>query len=317
MNAIFCDYLGVTVPLEHGDLLDRVRPFLDLAGFAVDWDGEHKLVLRSRNDGTVVWQKRFGVWCLSASGGACSAIRASGQWLAFLAELGATPHRVTRLDAALDVVQDAAPEVQRLRAEGAKGLLSITRKSVRPEHVDTHLSNGATGETGTVYIGSRQAEARLVVYDKRHERFMATGEDVGPLTRYELRVKSGIGVTLRDVAEPAAVFWHHVGRSVLSAPAGVPEWVGGAEGYSIDRSGAPTAFQRLVSRVESSAEVLALVKLAAELGPYGVEVLVSEVRKVAGRSEPSMGLATGTRAMRAPGHGGSRASSISEGVPAH
>lgn len=317
MSAVFCDYLGVTVPLEHADLLDRVRPFLDLAGFAVDWDGDAKLVLRSRNDGTVVWQKRFGVWCLSASGGACSAIRASGQWLGFLAEIGATPHRVTRLDAAMDVVQDAAPEVQRLRAEGAKGLLSITRKSVRPEHVDTHLSNGATGETGTVYIGSRQAEARLVVYDKRHERFMATGEDVGPLTRYELRVKSGIGVTLRDVSEPTAVFWHHVGRSVLSAPAGVPEWVAGAEGYSIDRSGAPTAFQRLVSRVESSAEVLALVKLAAELGPYGVEVLVSEVRKVAGRSEPSMGLAAGTRAMRAPGHGGSRASSISEGVPAH
>lgn len=306
MSAVFCDYLGVTVPLEHADLLDRVRPFLDLAGFAVDWDSDAKLVLRSRNDGTVVWQKRFGVWCLSASGGACSAIRASGQWLGFLAEIGATPHRVTRLDAAMDVVQDAAPEVQRLRAEGAKGLLSITRKSVRPEHVDTHLSNGATGETGTVYIGSRQAEARLVVYDKQHERFMATGEDVGPLTRYELRVKSGIGVTLRDVSEPAAVFWHHVGRSVLSAPAGVPEWVAGAEGYCIDRSGAPTAFQRLVSRVESSAEVLALVKLAAELGPYGVEVLVSEVRKVAERSGPSMGAGAQTRARRAPGRSGSQ-----------
>lgn len=304
MSAVFCDYLGVTVPLEHADLLDRVRPFLDLAGFAVDWDSDAKLVLRSRNGGTVVWQKRFGVWCLSASGAACSAIRASGQWLAFLAELGATPHRVTRLDAALDVVQDAAPEVQRLRAEGAKGLLSITRKSVRPEHVDTHLSNGATGETGTVYIGSRQAEARLVVYDKRHERFMATGEDVGPLTRYELRVKSGIGVTLRDVAEPAGVFWHHVGRSVLSAPAGVPEWVAGADGYRIDRSGAPTPFQRLVSRVEASGEVLALVKLAAELGPYGVDVLVKEVLKVAGRSGLSMAAGSETRAMRAPGIAG-------------
>lgn len=299
--TVFCDYLGVTVPLEHADLIDRLRPFLDVAGFALEWEDVKKLVLRSRNQGTLIWQKRFGVWCLGISGSACAALRASGQWLPLLGEIGATPHRVTRLDAAHDVVMDAAPEVQRLRIDGAQGRLSLTRKAVRPEHVDTHLSNGATGETGTVYIGSRQAEVRLVVYDKRHERFMATGEDVGPLTRYELRLKSGTGVTLRDVAEPAAVFWHHLGRSVLSAPAEAPAWSPAAEGYVIDRGQAPTPFQRLVSRVEASGEVLALVKLAAELGPYGVDVLVKEVLKVAGRSGLSMAAGSGTRAARAPG----------------
>ena len=95
MNEVFCDYLGVTVPLEHADLLDRVRPFLDLAGFAVEWDSDAKLVLRSTRGGTVIWQKRYGVWCLSASGTACSALRACGHWMAFLAEIGATPHRLS------------------------------------------------------------------------------------------------------------------------------------------------------------------------------------------------------------------------------
>lgn len=299
--TVICDYLGATVPLEHGDLLDRLRPFLDAAGFSLDWEDKAKLVLRSRNDGTFVWQKKFGVWCVGLSGAACSALRACGQWMPLLAEIGLTPHRVTRLDAAYDVVMDAAPEVQRLRIAGAQGQLSLTRKSVRPEHVDTHLSNGATGETGTVYVGSRQAEVRLVVYDKRHERFMATGEDVGPLTRYELRLKSGTGVTLRDVAEPASVFWHHLGRSVLSAPAGASAWSPEAEGFVIDRSRAPTPFQRLVARVEASGEVLALVKLAGELGPYGVDVLVREVLKVADRSGLSMGAGSETRAVRAPG----------------
>lgn len=317
MSGVFCDKLDVTVPAEHAGLLDRLRPFLDVAGFFVEWDSDSKLVLRSPNDGTLVWAKRFGVMCLGVSGAACAALRSSGQWLGFLAEIGVTPHRVTRLDATLDVIADASPEVRRLRRLGGKGGLKLTRKAVKPEHVEAHLSlcSLSSVETGTVYIGSRQAEVRLVVYDKRHERFKATGVDVGPLTRYELRLRSGAGVTLRDVAEPAAVFWHHMGRGTLSAPADAPSWSPEAEGYSLDRGAPPSAFQRLVARVEASGEVLALAKLAAELGPYGVEVLVSEIRKVAGRSDPSMGAGPVTRALRVPevvvGVGGDRAGIVS------
>ncbi len=303
MTGVICDKLDVTVPAEHADLILRLRPFLDAAGFFLDWDSDAKLVLRSANDGTLVWSKRYGVMCLGVSGAACAALRASGQWLAFLAEIGATPHRVTRLDATLDLATEAAPRVRRLRRSGAAGTLKLTRKAVRPEHVEAHLSRCAltSVETGSVYIGSKHADVRLVVYDKRHERFKATGVDVGPLVRYELRLRSGAGVTLRDVAEPAAVFWHHMGRGTLSAPPDAPAWSPQAEGYQLDRWAPPSAFQRLVGRVESSGEVLALVKLAAELGPYGVEVLVSEILKVADRSVPSMGAGTGARALRASG----------------
>lgn len=90
--TVFCDYLGVTVPLEHADLIDRLRPFLDVAGFALEWEDVKKLVLRSRNQGTLIWQKRFGVWCLGISGSACAALRASGQWLPLLVRLA--PHRI-------------------------------------------------------------------------------------------------------------------------------------------------------------------------------------------------------------------------------
>lgn len=319
MSAVFCDKLDVTVPVEHRDLLDRLRPFLDVAGFAVDWDGDSRLVLRASNDGTVVWAKRFGVMCLGVSGAACAALRSSGQWLGFLAEIGSTPHRVTRLDATLDVVAHAPPEVGRVRRLGAKGKLKLTRKSVKPEHVESHLSlcSLASTETGTVYVGSKLADVRLVVYDKRHERFKATGVDVGPLTRYELRLRSGACVTLRDVAEPAAVFWHHMGRGTLSAPADVPAWSSEAEGYQLARVEAPSAFQRLTARVESSGEVLALAKLAAELGPYGVEVLISEIRKVAGRSDPSMGTRPVPRALRASGEVVHQGNDPSQGRAAH
>lgn len=271
----FCDYLTATVPLVDDDLIVRLRPFLDASGFSVDWSDEKKLVLRSPEGGTFVWQKRYGMWCLGVSGSACSDLRRSGQWLGFLAEIGATPHRVTRLDATLDLAEPAPGVVRRVRRRGVAGKVSLSRKSIRPHDVQTHLAPSMIDgiETGSVYLGSPNAEVRLVVYDKREERYKATGIDVGNLTRYELRLKSGTGVTLRDVAEPAAVFWHHMGRSVLRPPAGVSPWSPQADGWVLDRVDPPFPMARLARRVEESAEVLALCRLADEIGPSGREAL--------------------------------------------
>lgn len=277
----FCDYLGVTVPSVDEDLIVRLRPFLDAAGFHVEWASGDKVVLRSPAQGTFVWQKRFGMWCVGVSGAACSDLRVKGQWLPFLAEIGATPHRVTRLDAAADVMTPAPDVVRRVRRLGVSGKVKLSRKSVRPPDVQVHLApSELTGlETGSVYLGSKNAEVRLVVYDKREERYKATGRDVGDLTRYELRLKSGVGVTLRDVAEPASVFWHHMGRSVLKPPSGVPAWSPHAEGWVLDRADPPLPFARLIRRVEESAEVLALCKLADELGPTGRDALCRLILK--------------------------------------
>ena len=275
---IITDALAVTVPEECGDLLERIRPLLDVAGFFEEYVDKQKVLLRAANGGLVRWEKRFNVWRLSASGAACGRLREVGCWSDYLSEIGATPHRVTRLDAAYDVPQDAAPEVRRIRRKGARGLLQLTRKAVSPHHVDAHLSTRFDGvETGTVYVGSKQAEVRLVVYDKQHERIMAGASDPGPLTRYELRLKSGVGVTLRDAAEPSAVFWHHVSRSVLRVPAGVPVWESMALGFELPRPEGRTALARFLGRFEGNGEVAALAKLAAELGPFGEKVLLSKM----------------------------------------
>lgn len=232
----------------------------------------------------------------------------------FLAEIGATPHRVTRLDASLDIVTPAPDVVRRVRRRGAAGKVQLSRKAIRPHHVEAHLAQSALVEgveTGTVYLGSKAAEVRLVVYDKREERFKATGVDVGDLTRYELRLKSGSRVTLRDVAEPAAVFWHHVGRSLLPSPGNVPAWTPEAEGWVLERGAPPDTYTRLLRRVEDSAEVLALIRLANELGPSGAESLCRLIRKRAERSALSRGLVPSGRPQGASGSVVGDAASIS------
>lgn len=296
---IITDYLAVTVPEECGDLLDRVRPLLDVAGFFVEYAEERKIVFKAANGGSVLWQKRFNVWCLSASGAACGRLRDVGCWSDYLSEIGSTPHRVTRLDAAHDVARDAAPEVRRVRRKGARGELQLTRKTVAPHHVDAHLSTRHDGvETGTVYVGSRQAEVRLVVYDKQHERVMAGASDPGPLTRYELRLKSGVGVTLRDAAEPASVFWHHVSRSVLRVPAGVPAWESQAIGFELPRPEGRTPYARFLGRIEGNGEVAALAKLAAELGPFGEKVFLSKMAEAFRSAQGALSGAEGASGSR-------------------
>jgi hypothetical protein len=133
--------------------------------------------------------------------------------------------------------------------------------------------------TGTVYLGTRRADARMVIYDKQHERITRKLMDVGSLTRFELRLKTRSGVTLRDASQPAGVFWHYAAPEFLPAPSNAPEWVAGGSGYDLPPSEPLLASQRLLRKLEGSPEVAALLALAHACGPYGVELLISHLRE--------------------------------------
>jgi hypothetical protein len=132
----------------------------------------------------------------------------------------------------------------------------------------------------------------MVVYDKQHERMHRWKlPDCGPLTRYELRVRSGVGISLRDAAEPASLFWHFAAPDFLPAPTGAAEWAPGGEGFALVKLPPFPAGQRLRRRVRDSAEVTALLKLALEVGPYGFSLLVSEMRALLPAGAGVQGLA--------------------------
>lgn len=129
-------------------------------------------------------------------------------------------------------------------------------------------------ETGTVYLGSRQAEVQMRVYDKQAERLFH-GVERGPGVRYEVTVKNGLP-SLRDVFEPASLFWHYA-QGVLPRPAGVPEWVVGSQGLELPAVESRDALDLLRLKIQWSPDVRRLVELADSL-PGGRAVLLAELR---------------------------------------
>ena len=286
MTAPFCDFISATVPEdEWHDLRREVSAELDALGMAVDFDRDKETLWRDpHGDGTVKAKSINGVRAISATGAVCAGLRVAGRFASFLAAIASRPHRVTRLDASLDVVEDAPPALDAAVEKGRAGHVALTRKAVRPRDVTTFYGVRADGRvSGTAYFGTVNADVRLCMYDKQHERVSRGLPDVGPLTRYEMRLRSGCGITMRDAHDPAPVFWHFMPDEILSSPVGVVEWVAGGSGFDFERAAPLSPVERLYRRIDDSPEVIALMRLAVEVGPQGFDVAVSRMRKVHAR----------------------------------
>ena len=289
----FADWIGLTVPKgEWLDLRDELVPELECLGMSreLEFDSRSKpgkvdLWRAAGGDGrgTVRAELKGQVWAIGISGTVCAGLRVAKRMHSVLAAVGARPHRVTRLDATLDLPIDAAPVVAAIAAAGRRGELALTRKRIDPRTIETHMSLRSDGvESGTVYCGGKTAAARMVVYDKRHERASRKLPDTGDRTRYECRLRGDLGISLRDCSDPGPVFWHHVAPDFLPRPDGVAAWVPGGEGFVLDKLDPPTPFQRMLSLVDQSPDVRRLLVLADQVGPYGLRVLLSRLEALAG-----------------------------------
>lgn len=283
-SAVFCDALGVTVPLDEweslpGDLTDS----LNGAGLQLQHRDDRSELWATPGDTGVVRlqrQARAGVVSLYASGIALAALRQARVYASFLHVLASRPHRVTRLDASADVACDAPPVIADVLAKGRCGTVALTRKTVRPEDVDHWSKLRPDGrESGTVYLGSASAEVRAAVYDKRLERYAKTSaewDDLPERVRYELRVRNGLP-TLGDAYLPASLFFQHMSPSLVPQPAELPQRYDGF-GFEIDRPEPALPASRLKSRTETSADLGAICVLAARDGAGGLPFLLSLVR---------------------------------------
>lgn len=283
MDSAFCDYLGVTVANEDWpSVRAEIQGPLDAIGAALDFDSERATLWRAGDRGTVKVQRYGPVTSIGASGSVLAGMRALSIMGAYLSGLGSAPHKVTRIDAAHDRPEPTAPVLTRLvdKAHSPEGI-RLTRKRILPKHVTRLVARGVDGlDTGTCYVGSKSAEVRACVYDKRQERLNRGLLDVGPLTRYELRIKSKVGATLRDAADPTSLFWHFMAPDVLDRPEGIEPWEAHGEGFSVDWPELPLPAARLRRRLESSPDVRALLRLAEESGPHGFDFMVSELAKL-------------------------------------
>lgn len=274
---IVCDWLDVTYSPDCAPFPAVNRLLLDL-GFDAESADRTSFTYR-HGRAVVLFGPSRGTLRVSLSGSACAHLRACGRWDELLGELSSVPHRVTRLDAALDLPMDGADLVALMRQRHSSGSVNLTRKSVSTStFLAVRPSDGR--ETGTWYAG-RRSRARFTarVYDKAWEAQQKRGELMPPTARVEVTAAGGdSGATLRDAALPAAMFWHIAAPSLLDAPEGVPVWV---PNQDLGWSAAPRDFDPaalLRRRVESFAMLDALALVADDLGPMGRDYLLALIK---------------------------------------
>lgn len=278
MGEVFADRMQVTIDrMGYRDMRNRLLPILHAMGCVpqVDQPSEESGLWRSPEGGTFKVARYGQVAALGVSGKFLAMLRVAHMLGEFLHTLGSEPHKVTVLDATLDVAVDAPPVVQAFydRATTGEGY-QLTRKRVRPTAVTKVFGQRQDGrESGTVYLGGRKAEVQLKVYDKQHERFYH-GIEADPGVRYELTLKGGL-ITLADVYTPAPVFWHHM-HTVLPRPEGVTAWYPGGLGFSPERRPLLSPLERLRARLSNSPDLRELVRLGDAL-PGGRAALYREI----------------------------------------
>lgn len=283
MTEVFCDHLSVTTPVDDWPAMrDDLAPIFDSIGASLEYDTDGESLWRT-GTGTCK-AKRYGlVTMLSATGAFLVGLRAADFFGAYLLAIGSHPHSVTRLDASMDVKQDTAPVIAAVvdKVASEEGL-RVTRKRVRPADCSRFVHRRADGQdTGTVYLGPKDADVRPCIYDKQQERLDKGLCDVGPLTRFECRIRKGMGPTLRDAYEPTAIFWRFMGE-VLPVPANAPTWASSEVGFVLPTRVMDNAAQRLVRRLDASADLRDMIRLAREVGPFGLSFLQSRIAELYG-----------------------------------
>jgi hypothetical protein len=311
-SAPFADFFRVsTNSSTFPDMVDSCLAVLDSLGGYHDYPGLYRLSCAP--EGSVKYGLHHRVGTIDFSGLVLRSLRSYGLLNELLHAIGVYPHRVTHLDATLDVVAHAPAYVRDGYKLGTSGKLKLTRKSVSRRHVSrvsrsTHYQ--PVQQTGTAYFGQRGASASLKIYDKRNEildALLLTGEatpewlalnDPGPLLRYELALGRNVGMTLRDVSDPSSIFWHHVNGSGLPllCPEGVPLWEPHSEGYSLPPLPERLPWEQMKLILDNSPDVVRVVALAAKAGKAGPSMLVSLLQQrveaiLKAVDRPSLGVA--------------------------
>lgn len=282
--TVICDYLDVTY--APNDTPERAVIVAIQSGMAecIAEHGGAGSVWRL-NGGTLKIEYRQAFARFSASGSFIEGLRIAGVFPDYLSALSESPHRVTRLDAAHDVLCDAAPIIAKLRKRFPREC-SLSRKALKTK---TILQTRADGkESGTWYVGHRsKGRVTARVYDKQLEMMDRRQTEIPPMTRYELTFKKDIGVTLRDAAEPERVFWHYASPVLLRRPQNVPEWSSGwGGGWNYERPDVALAGV-LKGRVQSSAELQSLIQMAdkADCLDWLIELITRQIQSYEPRYE--------------------------------
>ena len=284
-SAVFCDGFAVTYSPDDSPR-DDLAAFVQSIGFDLAKGSGPDLDLwRGPSGGLVRFDAGARHHRVAVSGKGLAHIRGWQSFHALLTLLSETNHRVTLIDAALDLPIDAPPVLTALRKRFPSSA-PLTRKSIETWWLMGSREDGQ--ETGTFYVGKRgKSKVQARVYDKQHELLKEQRIETGPTTRYEISVRGKLGPTLRDVALPASMFWHFASPALLQAPSGVEPWESGRGGGWTHERRSGTPWEALKLRIDSSPDLGALIQLADTLGASGREEMLRLIARRLGIASPA------------------------------
>lgn len=272
-SDVFVDWLDVTCSPEDSFAADLER-FIAAGQYPAVACDEHRFSFRV-GAGVLVVETRTRFHRASASGAVLAHLRSNGTFRDYCNILGLVPHKVTRLDVAVDVGTDAPSVLRGLEAKYPDDRFSFGRKALKVTRL--YSSRESDGQlTGTWYVGHRSsARVTARVYDKQLEMLEKRSEEIPPTTRYELTFSKDYGCSLFDVFHPAELFYHHASPGLLSADAKYAPWEsrGTVPWVSVppDTDLTMELFDR---RVASSPDLEKLAQLAAQFGDSGKAVIM-------------------------------------------
>lgn len=262
MNAapVICDWLDVT--FAPGQPLPWAEKFFPDSGGVARHQGDD-VEYRYGQGGIIKLQSRARYQRLSLSGRVLAHFRELGAMRELLMHIAGGPHKLSRVDAALDVPQDAPGLLKSLRRRYRSKGVQLGQRGVTSRSYLVRRPDGQ--ETGTFYAGHRgKAEVTARVYDKQLEQMEHAGQLLPPTTRYEITVQTG-QPTLRDVDAPDAMFWHYASPALLPKPDPCPEWMPGNP-YLWEAAPAVVDYeQRLIDAVRYSDDLSRMIHYAEQI----------------------------------------------------
>ena len=283
-SEVVCDYLDVTYSPDSQMIGSEFY-----MGSLVTWLLSVGAVCRKRDatsslftvgdHGTIKTNSNSVFTRVSASGATLAHLRAHGLFMEYLSELASEPHRVTRLDAALDVARDGSEVISEMRTMFPDGKASLGRKHLNVTYMTGIRSDGK--ESGTCYIGHRQrARQTARVYDKALEALEKRGEHLPPTSRYEITIRGERGrpsPTLRDAAEPTSVFWHVASPTLLQAPASAAPWVpSDGDSWVVKRPELLPA-EIVARRISYNPDLDSIAQIASQDGQGGLKLMLRQI----------------------------------------
>lgn len=217
-GKVFCDWLDVTFQ-PHEDVAVWLAPLVASVGGVLTDTGYYTLP-----GGGVIKHQIGKRWQrLSVSGNCLTVLRVFGLFDELLSCISRHPYKITRVDASLDLPEDGS-----LRVNSLYSLYKYSGVRLNPLNllrVENRFNLRFDGViSGTVYVGNiRTCKVTARIYDKQNEVFCKHRIDIGSRLRVEITVRTD-QVTLRDVSDPSAIFWHYAAPGLLPAPVDFPKW---------------------------------------------------------------------------------------------